>query len=348
MKRKSISLLTLIISLLGLSPAVAHWSVTERAGSAKKDFVIGQGEAVEELENGKLYALVEYGIISKIFIWDQDKPGAYVTTFIPGSSLPLEMIEEVVFVAKMPESLAVNFQTISGEVKYEPINQGKKVAVVEELPPPSFASELPQVVDPVAVISKNINSDYSTSMTVLPVAMSDENKSVEVQVITNGISFTSITTDNSETPITINNLPSDSFVSVQTVIRDRTTHEETVLQNVVTRTPDAQLPTIANSRDVESDKTTIAAPVVTATSHHENGSRSATIEFAGIPNFDPTKTLASIQVVGPGGSTTSIGIDGTGGLISIADLGVDSRYRITMVIRDLNSGEETVIRGANL
>ena len=329
-------------------PAQAHWSTVERPGQARKDFVISRDEAVNSLENQKLYALVEYGVISKIFIWNQSKPNNYVTSYIPGSSLPIDLIDEVVFVAQIPETLAVNYIDAAGEVKAEPINHGDNVSVVEELPvDPAKEISLPTPA-PVQVISTAVANDYSTSMTISPIAVDDSNKTVEVQVITNGVSFTSIATDNSATPITINSLPSDSFVSVQTVIRDKTTNEEIVLQNAITRTPDAQIPVLGNARDAATDQTTIAAPVVAASTLNNNGTRSATIDFAGIPNFDPTRTLASIMLVGPGGSTTSVGVDGSGGSINISDLGVDATYRLTLVIRDLNSGEETIIRGSNL
>jgi hypothetical protein len=185
-------------------------------------------------------------------------------------------------------------------------------------------------------------------MTIAPIDVDDSNKTVEVQVITNGVSFTSIATDNSATPITINNLPSDSFVSVQTVIRDKRTNEEILHQNIVTKTPNAQIPVIENARDTAADKANIAAPILAASTLHDNGMRIATIDFAGIPNFDPTRTHASIMVVGPGGSTTSVGVDGAGGSINIGDLGVDATYHLALVIRDLNSGEETIIRGSNL
>jgi len=344
----------LLLSVVSLSvfasftPAEAHWSAIERPGQARKDFVISRDEVVNSLQNQKLYALVEYGVISKIFVWNEAKPNEFVTSYIPGYSLPIDMIEEVVFVAQMPDSLSVNYVDNSGEVKAEPINHGDNVAVVEELPIDSATKVSLPTQNPVQVISSAVASDYSTSMTVAPMVVNDLNKSVEVQVITNGISFTSIATDNSATPITINNLPSDAFVSVQTVIRDKTTNEEIILQNVVTKTPDAQIPVVANARDVAADKATIAAPVVAASSVGSNGSRSATIEFAGIPDFDPTRTIASIMVVGPGGATTSVGVNGTGGAITIGDLGLDSTYRLTLVIRDLNSGEETLIQGANL
>jgi hypothetical protein len=244
--------------------------------------------------------------------------------------------------------LAVNYIDGAGEVKAEPINHGDNVAVVEELPAnPSNEISFPAPA-PVQVISTAVAADYSTSMTITPIAVDDSNKTVEVQVITNGVSFTSIATDNSTMPITINNLPSDSFVSVQTVIRDKRTNEEIVHQNVVTKTPDAQIPVIENARDTAVDKANIAAPIVAANTLHGNGMRSATIEFAGIPNFDPSRTVASIMVVGPGGSTTSVGVDGAGGAVNIGDLGVDGTYRVTLVIRDINSGEETLIRGSNL
>jgi hypothetical protein len=336
------------ISLLTALPASAHWSVTERVGKPTKDFTISRDEVVDNLESNKLYALVEYGVIAKVFIWSENNSRDYITAYTPGSLLPLDMIEELVFVAKMPESLAVNFTNEDGSAGVEPINHGDAITVVEVLDQPDSPSTVPTYVNPTEVISSSTNVDYSTTLVLKPIENTDPNKTVEVQVISQGLSYTSITTDNSSNPITINNLPSDTLVTVQQVVRDVQTNQETVLQNILTRTPDAQIPVIENARDVESDKEEITAPTTVVTVNPDNGSRSAVITFQPIANFDPTRTLASIIVVGPGGSTTSVGIDGAGGSVNIHDLALDSRYKVTMVIRDLGSGEETIIRGANL
>ena len=348
MKRISLASVSLLLSLLAISPSSAHWSIDERVVAAKKSFIISRDEAIDLLEDKKLYALVEYGVISKIFLWDESKKNYIFNNYIPGSALSLDLVQQVVFVAHIPNSLAVNYSGSAGEVESEPINQGDTVTVVESLPENSLQNLPGQYVNPVDIIGTAVAPNYSTSITIAPITIPDLNKTVEVQVITNGISFTSFTTDNTSTPVTISNLPSNSFVSVQTVIRDQNTNEETILQNLATKTPDAQIPVIENSRDVTGDLQSIQPPIVAASVVHENGGRSASIEYAGIPNFNPETTLASIMVVGPGGATTSIGIDGTGGTLNIGDLALDSTYRLTLVIRDINSGEETIIRGANL
>jgi hypothetical protein len=336
------------ISLLTALPASAHWSVTERVGKPTKDFTISRDEVVDNLESNKLYALVEYGVIAKVFVWNEKDPSNYVTTYTPGSLLPLDLLEELVFVAKMPDSLTVSYTKEDGSAGVEPINHGDAITVVEVLDKHDSPSNVPTYVNPTEIISSNTNSDFSTTLVLKPIENTDPNKTVEVQVISQGLSFTSIATDNSSNPITINNLPSDSLVTIQQVIRDVQTNEETVLQNILTRTPDAQIPLIDNARDVESDKKEIAAPTNVVTVNSDSSSRSAVVSFQPINDFDPTRTSASIVIVGPGGSTTSVGVDGHGGSVNINDLALDSKYTVSMVIRDLASGEETIIRGANL
>lgn len=336
------------ISFLMAIPASAHWSVTERIGQSTKDFTISRDEVVDNLESNKLYALVEYGVIAKVFVWNEKDPSNYVTTYTPGSLLPLDLLEELVFVAKMPDSLTVSYTKEEGSVGVEPINHGDAITVVEVLDQSDSPSNVPTYVNPTEIISSSTHADYSTTLVLKPIENTDPNKTVEVQVISQGLSYTSIATDNSSNPITINNLPSDSLVTIQQVIRDVQTNQETILQNILARTPDAQIPVTDNARDVDSDKKEIAAPTSVVTINSNSGTRSAVVSFQPINDFDPTRTSASIIVVGPGGSTTSVGVDGHGGSVNINDLALDSRYTVSMVIRDLASGEETIIRGANL
>jgi hypothetical protein len=162
-------------------------------------------------------------------------------------------------------------------------------------------------------------------------------------VIADGMSWTSITTDNSSTPITVNHLPANELVTVQTVLRDVQTNQETIIQNVLTSTGSVEIPVIPNSRDSDLDLATIATPQSQVIVNGD--AKSATISFAPIENLDSSKTLVSIVVVGPGGSTTSIGVGGSGGSVTVSDLGAAFGYTVKMVIRDLNSGEETVISG---
>jgi hypothetical protein len=51
------------------------------------------------------------------------------------------------------------------------------------------------------------------------------------------------------------------------------------------------------------------------------------------------------MVVGPGGSTTSIGLFGAGETLSVGSLSPDANYTVKVVIRDLGTGKETIISG---
>jgi hypothetical protein len=54
------------------------------------------------------------------------------------------------------------------------------------------------------------------------------------------------------------------------------------------------------------------------------------------------------MVVGPGGSTTAIGLFGSGETLTVGSLGPDFTYTVKVVIRDLGTGKETVISGESI
>jgi hypothetical protein len=54
------------------------------------------------------------------------------------------------------------------------------------------------------------------------------------------------------------------------------------------------------------------------------------------------------MVVGPGGSTTSIGLFGSGETLSVGSLSPDANYTVRIVIRDLGTGKETIISGEQI
>jgi len=248
--------------------------------------------------------------------------------------------------AEIPQTLKVNYTSVTGEVKADAINQGDVVAVVQSLDPNPLANQDIAIATTTQVVSTSVSSDYSTSITLAPPVNTNPNQTVEVQVITNGISFTSIGTDNSSNPITINNLPSNEYVTVQTVFRDTMTSQSRTYQEVPVVTPDANIPVLVNARNSAQDKATISAPEVQSVINGD--AKSGTISFAPITNFDSSKTMASIMVVGPNGSTTYIGIDGNGGTVNVSDLSATANYTVKMVIRDINTGEETIIIGNGL
>lgn len=334
-----------LISILSALPVQAHWSVVERQGQ-NNAFVISIDEAVETPQDNKTYAYIEYGVVAKIVLWNANSHNSYITQYVPASYLSVETFKDVTFLAEIPESLKVNYTSVTGETKAEAINQGDVVAVVQTLDPNPLQSEDIAIPVTTQVVATSVNPGYSTSITVAPPTNNNTNQTVEIQVIANGISFTSVTTDNTSNPITINNLPSNEYVTVQTVFRDTMTAVSTPYQEVPLVTPNANIPVLVNARDTQQDKVTIAAPQGQAVVNGDT--KSATISFAPIANFDSSKTLASVMVVGPNGETTSIGIDGNGGSVNVSDLLATANYAVKVVIRDINSGEETVITGSSL
>lgn len=340
-------LLALSILLASATPSSATWLVAERGYGAQNNFVISKDEVVETPENNQTYAYIEYGVITKIIYWQNNSINSYITSYVPASSLNLSLFEDVTFMAKAPDSFRVNYNSSDGTIKSDVINHSDKVQVVESLEPNALQSLDIPFENQTQVLSTNVNLDYSTSITVAPIVNNDPTKTVEVQVISNGLSFTSIATDNTNTPITINNLPSNEYITVQTVVRDSNGVAEPY-QNTPVITANANVPELFNARDVQEDKENISAPQAQIVVNSESVSMTASISYAAINNFDSSKTMASIMVVGPNGSTTYIGIDGSGGTVNVGDLSSMSNYTVKMVIRDINTGEETIISGNNI
>lgn len=334
-----------LIAVFSVLPAQAEWAVLERSGQSNV-LVMSTDQVVETPQDNKKYAYVEYGVITKIVTWNSNSNNSYITQYVPLSLLPFYDFRDVTFLAEIPNSLKINYVSMDGQIKSEPINHGDIVNVVEILDSNPVAGQ--DIVVPVttSVISSVVNPDYSTSITVAPPINNNPNQTVEVQVIANGLSFTSIATDNTSTPITINNLPSNEYVTIQTIFRGEMIIQGQPYQEVPLVTPNANIPVLVNARDTQQDKVTIAAPQNQTIVNGDT--KSATISFAPISNFDSSKTIASVMVVGPNGETTSIGIDGNGGSVSVSDLLATANYTVKLVIRDINSGEETIINGAGL
>ena len=330
-------LASLSFLLVSAVPSQANWSVIDEDQNSVREFVVSSDEVVSVPQVGKMYAVVEDGLIIKFVTWT------------------VQMHQELL--VTLPYSLMVNYIDITGILRAEPINHGDKIYVqttqttkvelnndfvsapVIDLP---IFDGIPVEQDATEVISKEAKADYSTSITVKPIENNDPNKIVQVQVISNGMSFTSITTDNTNTPVVVDHLPANAFVTVQTVIRDMVTNSDTVIQSVLTPTVVVDIPVLPNSRNVVEDRANISSPKVLS----QNEGRGATISFDPIANFDAEKTRAAIMVVSPSGSTTYIGIDGNGGSVNVADLSPEINYVYKMVIRDMDSSEETVILGS--
>lgn len=335
------ALVALLLCILNSGISHATWGVLD-SEVERKSFVITPDEVVTSPSNDSLYAVIEYGVITKIFYWSPGSRYLWPTEVRVGP-LSLESLKDLVIVASVPNNIVVPYNGADGITRSEAINHSDRVEIAPSVAPVSSTS--PEIIPSTPIIATSINSDSSTSITVLPSVLPEPGKTVEVQVIANGLSYTSIGIGDSNAPVTINNLPQDSLITVQSVIRTVATSEERVVQDVLVHTPAAQLPALQNARDVAADISTISAPQVVSSSAQAGGSKSAIVSFAPITNFNSDTTRAGIVVVGPQGESTYIGIDGTGGNVTVNDLSPTLNYTLKLVLRDLNTGEETIIAG---
>ena len=298
------------------------------------------------------YAVVIDGVIDKIINWD-------------GFSEHEDLDENAVII-KLPEGDGVTYLDENGVLRLAAIYQGSivsaqvapnesvtpKVGLVEKAP---LTEPKPIVGTPVPfenaakVVSQTVAADNSVSLTItVPKAHVPPNSIVQVQVVTDGRSTTSIGVDPnaSSTTVTVISLPQNENVTVKTVVTDTVTGKETVIVNPVVTTIPAPIVIPEPARDPVEDKATVAAPVVTSSIIDATGHRVVDIKTPVIPDYDPTKSMASLMVVGPGGSTTSIGLFGAGETLSVGSLSPDADYTVKIVIRDLGTGKETIILGA--
>ena len=300
------------------------------------------------------YAVVIDGVIDKIINWD-------------GYSENQDINENVVII-KLPEGDGVVYLDEQGIVRLSPIYQGSIVSVqvspTEKVTPavgltqkeplneptPPTGPVVPKEHAPV-VKEQTVAADNSISMKIeVPTANLPANSTVSVQVVTDGRSTTAIGIDPTQpsTTVTVNNLPQNENVTVKTVITDTTTNKETVIVNPVVTTIPAPIITPEPARSPAVDKATVAVPAVTSSTTDASGHRVVEIKTPVIPDYDPTKSIATLMVVGPGGSTTAIGLFGAGETLTVGSLGPDSTYTVKVVIRDLGTGQETVIAGQSI
>ena len=298
------------------------------------------------------YAVVIDGVIDKIINWD-------------GFSEHEDLDENAVII-KLPEGDGVTYLDENGVLRLAAIYQGSivsaqvapnesvtpKLGLVEKAP---LTEPKPIVGTPVPfenaakVVSQTVAADNSVSLTItVPKAHVPPNSIVQVQVVTDGRSTTSIGVDPNaaSTTVTVISLPQNENVTVKTVVTDTVTGKETVIVNPVVTTIPAPIVIPEPARDPVEDKATVAAPVVTSSIIDATGHRVVDIKTPVIPDYDPTKSMASLMVVGPGGSTTSIGLFGAGETLSVGSLSPDADYTVKIVIRDLGTGKETIILGA--
>jgi hypothetical protein len=311
------------------------------------------GTIAEPLAIAK-YAVVIDGVIDKIINWDGYSEN--------------EDIDENVVIIKLPEGDGVVYLDEQGIVRLSPIYQGSIVSVqvspTEKVTPevglvqkaplneptPPTGPVVPKEHAPV-VKEQVVAADNSISMKIeIPTANLPANSTVSVQVVTDGRSTTAIGIDPTQpsTTVTVNNLPQNENVTVKTVITDTTTNKETVIVNPVVTTIPAPIVTPEPARSPAVDKATVAVPAVTSSTTDASGHRVVEIKTPVIPDYDPTKSIATLMVVGPGGSTTAIGLFGAGETLTVGSLGPDSTYTVKVVIRDLGTGKETVIAGQSI
>ena len=300
------------------------------------------------------YAVIVDGVVDRIVTWD-------------GYS-PHRIIDSYGVIVKLPAASGVKYVDASGVTRLKPITQGSVVSVavapnvyvtpsydVVQLAQVSSYEEptLPAVTESYSpvVTTQTLNSNNSVSMTIdVPdVANLPSTSRVSVYTVTDGRSTSAVGLLPGQQGVTIDDLPQDQNVTVKTVIFDTLTNTETVISNTVISTPVSNTPAPTPARDAVVDRATIPAPVVSSSNVDSSGARSVAISIPAVTNFDPSKTWATVMVVDKAsGSTTAIGTDGTAQTLNVGSLGADRDYTVKVVVRDLATGQETVINGQDI
>jgi hypothetical protein len=300
------------------------------------------------------YAVIVGGVVDRIVTWD-------------GYS-PHRIIDSYGVIVKLPAAAGVKYVDASGVTRLRPITQGSIVSVavapnvyvtpsydVVQLAQVSSYDEptLPAVTESYSpvVTTQTLNPNNSVSMTIdVPdVANLPSTSRVSVYTVTDGRSTSAVGLLPGQQGVTINDLPQDQNVTVKTVIFDTLTNTETVISNTVISTPVSNTPAPTPARNAAVDRATIPAPVVSSSTVDSSGARSVAISIPAVTNFDPSKTWATVMVVDKAsGSTTAIGTDGTAQTLNVNSLGADRDYTVRVVVRDLATGQETVINGQDI
>jgi len=297
------------------------------------------------------YAVIIDGVVDKIVTWDGYSPN--------------RVIDNYGIIVKLPANAGVKYVDAKGITRLKPITQGAIVSVYvapEVKVTPSYGiteiSTIALALEPemAAVAQDNapvvttqvINPNQSVSMTIEVPGVSNipATSSVSVQTITDGRSVTSIGLAPGQSTVTVNELPADQNVTVVTVIRDNLTNTETVISNPVVATVASDAPAPVAARSESQDRASISAPSVSSRVVDASGHLSVAISVPAIPNFNSDQTRVSLYVVdNRSGSTTAIGTDGTAQTLNVGSLGVGRDYTVKVVVRDLATGQETVING---
>ena len=300
------------------------------------------------------YAVIIDGVVDKIVTWDGYSPN--------------RVIDNYGIIVKLPANAGVKYVDSKGITRLKPIAQGAIVSVYvapEVKVTPSYGiteiSTVALALEPetAAVAQDNapvvttqvLNPNQSVSMTIEVPGVSNipATSSVSVQTITDGRSITSIGLTPGQSTVTVNELPADQNVTVVTVIRDNLTNTETVISNPVVTTVASDAPAPVAARSESQDRASISAPSISSRVVDASGHLSVAISVPAIPNFNSDQTRVSLYVVdNRSGSTTAIGTDGTAQTLNVGSLGVGRDYTVKVVVRDLATGQETVIKGEEI
>jgi hypothetical protein len=300
------------------------------------------------------YAVIVDGVVDRIVTWDGYSPN--------------RVIDSYGIIVKLPTNAGVKYVDSSGVTRLKPITQGSIVSVyvapdvkvtptyeITQLAPVTLPTEptdtaVAQANSPV-VTTQVLNSDNSVSMTVDVAGIQDlpSTSVVSVYTVTDGRSTTAVGLAQGQNTVTINDLPQDQNVTVKTVIRDTLTNTETVISNPVVATVASTAPAPTPSRSDTTDRATITAPSIASRVVDASGALSVAIAMPAVPNFDPSKSWATLIVRdNKSGSTTAIGTDGTAQTLNVGSLGEGRDYTVSVVVRDLATGQETVISGEGI
>lgn len=371
------ALTALSIAILGPSPAVAGWTTDSNAASTVSRMksenllqvradgyfavtldAIQSTPQMSGLTDGPSakakYAVIIDGVVDRIVTWD-------------GYS-PHRIIDSYGVIVKLPPNAGVKYVDANGVTRLKPITQGSIVSVyvapdVKVTPSIDLtqisAISLPEEPESPAVPFENspvvntqtLNANNSVSMTINVPGLRDlpSTSLVSVYTVTDGRSTTAVGLAQGQSSVIINDLPQDQNVTVKTVIRDTLTNTETVISNPVIATVASNAPEPTPARSATVDRATISAPSISSRLVDSSGALSVSIAVPAVPNFDSSKTSVQLMVVdSKTGSTTGIGTDGTAQTLNVGSLGVGRDYTVSVVVRDLATGQETILRGEGI
>ena len=300
------------------------------------------------------YAVIIDGVVDRIVTWDGYSPN--------------RVIDSYGIIVKLPANAGVKYVDSRGVTRLKPITQGSIVSVyvapdvkvtptyeVTQISPVTLPTEPTGSVvleaNSSVVTSQVLNADNSVSMTVEVAGIQDlpSTSVVSVYTVTDGRSTTAVGLAQGSSTVTINNLPQDQNVTVKTVIHDTLTNTETVVLNPVVATVASTAPAPTPARSDATDRATITAPSISSRVVDASGALSVAIAMPAVPNFDSSKSWATLIVRdNKSGSTTAIGTDGTAQTLNVGSLGEGRDYTVSVVVRDLATGQETVIKGEGI